>query len=413
MIRTEAEVVVIGGGLAGVTAARDLARAGVDVLLLEAGHRLGGRAYRRGFAGGEPVLEFGGTWLIPGEHLTIEAELAGYGIPTERTPDPDRYVIRTLGARHETPAIPESAMVALEAALDPGRAVQGWQAMTLRQLLDASAVPDAGRAWIEIVCRYLVGADPAEAAATLFVGVPSAILRDLDHYDTAIAGGTTRLVEAMLAEREVPVELGARVTAVEQDGPRLRLRTDAGDTLSTEAVVAALPLNVWRGVAWPASVAARIGELADLGHAGRSVKVWLEVSGVPGLVRASDAAGVWAYVRTWQRLPGGRSMLVAFAAEADVSAVSLDAASVEASLQPLLPGVRVLRIDTHDWNGDRDFAGSWLAARARHKALAGRARALEDGVVFAGADVSAVNAATLDGAIASGSAAAAAVLASR
>lgn len=405
-----ADVVVVGGGLAGVTAARDLARAGVDVLLVEAGDRLGGRAYRRAFAGGEPMLEFGGTWLIPGDHATIEAELAYYGIATARTPDPHRYVIRTAGGRIEAPSISEPAMLALEAALDPAHAAAGWQEMSLRELLEAAAVGPDGRAWIEIVCRYLVGADPGEAAASLFVGVPSAILRDLDHYDTFITGGTSRLVDAMAAERPFRLRFGDPVAVVEADGSRQRVRLASGATVSAQAVVVAMPLNVWRSVGWPEAVQSRIGPLAELGHAGRSVKLWVEASGVVGNVRASDAAGPWAYVRTWQQLRGGRSMLVAFATDADVAGMRLDAASVEASLQALVPGVRVHRVDTHDWNGDARFRGSWLAARAGHRALADRARAFEDGVVFAGADVAASNAATLDGAIVSGAAAAAAVL---
>ena len=39
---SEFDVIVVGGGFAGVTAARDLSRAGLSVLVLEARDRLGG-----------------------------------------------------------------------------------------------------------------------------------------------------------------------------------------------------------------------------------------------------------------------------------------------------------------------------------------------------------------------------------
>ena len=38
-------VVVVGGGLSGLAAAREFARAGLDVLILEAEHRAGGRCF--------------------------------------------------------------------------------------------------------------------------------------------------------------------------------------------------------------------------------------------------------------------------------------------------------------------------------------------------------------------------------
>ena len=44
-------VIVVGGGIAGLTTAYDLARAGVDVALYEADHRLGGKIRTTPFAG--------------------------------------------------------------------------------------------------------------------------------------------------------------------------------------------------------------------------------------------------------------------------------------------------------------------------------------------------------------------------
>ena len=44
------DVIVVGGGFAGLRAARDLAEAGRSVVLLEARDRLGGRAWTRPFA---------------------------------------------------------------------------------------------------------------------------------------------------------------------------------------------------------------------------------------------------------------------------------------------------------------------------------------------------------------------------
>ena len=61
MTYRKAEVVVVGGGAAGVAAARKLRDAGVDTLLVEARSRLGGRAFTS-MEGGFPI-DFGCGWF--------------------------------------------------------------------------------------------------------------------------------------------------------------------------------------------------------------------------------------------------------------------------------------------------------------------------------------------------------------
>ncbi len=55
------DVIVVGGGLAGVTAARDLAQTGVRTLLVEARDRLGGRTAMQTLAGQQ--VDTGGAYF--------------------------------------------------------------------------------------------------------------------------------------------------------------------------------------------------------------------------------------------------------------------------------------------------------------------------------------------------------------
>jgi len=63
----QADVVIIDAGLAGLTAARTLTKAGVDVIVLEARNRVDGRTYTR-LASDGVSLDLGGQWIGPTQH---------------------------------------------------------------------------------------------------------------------------------------------------------------------------------------------------------------------------------------------------------------------------------------------------------------------------------------------------------
>jgi len=65
-----ADVVIVGAGLAGLTAARRLTQAGLDVRVVEARDRVGGRCYSHEFAPGA-IAELGATWIGPTQDRVI------------------------------------------------------------------------------------------------------------------------------------------------------------------------------------------------------------------------------------------------------------------------------------------------------------------------------------------------------
>jgi monoamine oxidase len=87
-----ADVVVIGAGFAGLTAARQIASAGRSVTALEARDRVGGRAWNHDLGGGQ-VSERGATFVGPTQdHIVALANAVGVGtFPTYDTGD-DLYV---------------------------------------------------------------------------------------------------------------------------------------------------------------------------------------------------------------------------------------------------------------------------------------------------------------------------------
>ena len=77
------DVVIVGGGFAEVTAARELTMRGRSAVLVEARDRLGGRTYTADHDG--HAMELGGTWVHP-EQPHVGAEISRNGMETETFP---------------------------------------------------------------------------------------------------------------------------------------------------------------------------------------------------------------------------------------------------------------------------------------------------------------------------------------
>lgn len=93
----ETDVAIVGAGLAGLVAARCLAKAGVSPLVLEARTRVGGRLLNEDIGDGK-VVEVGGQWIGPTQYRLAElaAELRVDTFPTH---DEGRHLIEMAGKR--------------------------------------------------------------------------------------------------------------------------------------------------------------------------------------------------------------------------------------------------------------------------------------------------------------------------
>ncbi len=97
------DVVIVGAGLAGLMAARELEKSGVSVCVLEARDRVGGRTFDHPLGSGGHVVEGGGQWVGPGQThiLAVAKEL---GIATFPTYQAGKLVVSFSGLRFTRPA---------------------------------------------------------------------------------------------------------------------------------------------------------------------------------------------------------------------------------------------------------------------------------------------------------------------
>ncbi len=79
------DVIVVGGGIAGLSATRELQHLGHSVLILEANNRIGGRAYV-GYIGDDKVpIDYGGAWIHGISTNPLTALVDSMGFQRERT----------------------------------------------------------------------------------------------------------------------------------------------------------------------------------------------------------------------------------------------------------------------------------------------------------------------------------------
>jgi monoamine oxidase len=182
------DVVVVGAGLAGLSAARRLVDAGAEVVVLEARDRVGGRTLTLPAADGTPI-DHGGQWIGPTQHrIAALAERVGVttypswerGLNTEFRDggahrfdgglpggdDPATSV--ALGqAIRELDAM--AAQVPLEAPWTAPRALH-WDSQTVETWLQARVSTDRARTWLRAAVRGTLAAEPRDLSLlhTLF-----------------------------------------------------------------------------------------------------------------------------------------------------------------------------------------------------------------------------------------------------
>lgn len=284
------DVLVLGAGLAGLSCARDLARAGADVLVVEARGRVGGRVEQAALPDGR-LVQLGGE-VVGAAHdayLTLVGELGLTVVPSyvaepgaltyaaaEGVSDTVPPWFTDTDARSEEKVTAE--FVALAGGVDPGDPWSHPDAAALDRLSVAGwlrangASPGVLRKW-EIGQLGLASGSYERtsllAALRKQVVVPSAGHYEYDDWEgLRVAEGSATVALRMAAELgEARVRTSSPVAAVSisSDGGRVRLQS--GETLGAAAVVSALPVGPLRDVQVTGVSAARLASLHRQRHA--------------------------------------------------------------------------------------------------------------------------------------------------
>ncbi|MBL1073542.1 FAD-dependent oxidoreductase [Nocardia sp. 2] len=255
-------VAVIGAGFAGLTTARTLRAHGVDVLVLEAADRVGGRAHTVHSTVGS-AIDLGGQW-IGHDHTRMIALAKEFGsalFPTHtagRTPLVDGAdQVRPLSLTTAAAALTFTQLALLTHPRFPalrqlrsdteGRIDRALDRITVAQWL-ARMPGRRGPELAGVVLGEALAADLGDVSvAALIAGVRSAGgLRVLlgtagGAQESLVTGGVGGLAERLAAELGTMLRLGHPVTAISRSDAGVTIESPAGIVRADRVVVTVPP----------------------------------------------------------------------------------------------------------------------------------------------------------------------------
>ena len=225
----DVEVVVVGGGSAGVAAAKRLHRASIRCLLVEARSRLGGRAHTAIDPSGF-TLDLGCGWLHSADRNPWVRVAEEEGVAIDKTPPP--WQRRTLEF-----GFPQAEQNDFQKAIGEFFARMEQAAQGDTDIAAASLLEPGGR-WnglINSVGTYISGGDLDRLS-----------VKDFERYeDSGVNYRVFKGYGALIGDygADVPKMLDCPVTAIDHRGRRLRIETSKG-AITADQVIVTIPSAV-------------------------------------------------------------------------------------------------------------------------------------------------------------------------
>jgi monoamine oxidase len=344
------KIVVIGAGLAGLSAAFELSQAGHDVTVLEARTRPGGRVFtvRGQFADGL-YAEAGATnvfdvhqWTIKyarlmGVELDLVTPPAGASIfhvkgkrivikpntpvewPFELRADEQGQTRSQLWTRYVAPVLKDLGDP--EAADWPSSAISRYDQLTFAEFLQKQGASPGAISILRLGLADQLGegADAVSALDLLREAAPRALEKQL----YVIRGGSDTLPRALAAKLADKIRYGRAVIRIEQDQAGVRVLCLPGggprEEFTGDYVVCAIPFSVLRNVEIAPALSSEKRQAIDqLGNTS-VVRVFLQTrrrfwldEGLTGAA-TTDLPLMTAYDKNFYQ-PGTRGMLEAYIA---------------------------------------------------------------------------------------------------
>jgi monoamine oxidase len=259
--------IVIGAGLAGLAAARALARAGRQVQILEARDRVGGRTCTIKAADGTPV-DIGGQWVGPTQDRALQL-IGELGIETYPQFHAGRKQLKLCGKRSSyrrtIPSLPLHNLLDLQLNLSrlewlarkipaaaPATAAQAgrWDAISAADWMHRHAHSRKVFNLLRAATHAVFATEPEEISFLQFLfylrsagGLMRLVEIPNGAQEQRIKGGAQQISEGLLRQAQAAgaeLRLNTPVVDIEQHAGGVRVQTEAG-SLEGAHVIVALP----------------------------------------------------------------------------------------------------------------------------------------------------------------------------
>ncbi|KAM9487174.1 amine oxidase [flavin-containing] [Clarias gariepinus] len=260
------DVIVIGGGISGLSAAKLLMKNGLNPVVLEARDRVGGRTYTVQNKHAKWV-DLGGAYIGPTQNRILRLAKE-YGVQTYKVNEEESLVHYVNGKSYPFKG-PFPPMWNPFALMDynnlwrtmdnmgmeipreaPWRAPHAleWDNMTMKEFLDKVCWTSTARRFATLFVNVNVTSEPHEVSALWFLWYVKQCGGTMRIFSTSnggqerkFVGGANQISECMARELGEKVKLQSAVHSIDQSGDMVEVKTVNEETYKAKYVIVAIP----------------------------------------------------------------------------------------------------------------------------------------------------------------------------